>query len=291
MRIAAYDIGGTALKMGVLNEKGEILAQEKTAVPNFSGEHILASIQAWLASHSECDGIALSVPGYVDPWTGFITMGGSLRDFDGFALQAWLQNKTGLPVSVENDANCALLAERWLGNAQTMRDFLMMTIGTGIGGALFCNGELVRGHRFRAGEFGYLLSERPGAGRLNSYTMNENCTLAVLRRRYSLISDRPLETVTGEEIFAGYDQGNKICVRLVTQFYQDLCSGIYNLAHLFDPECVFLGGGITERPGFIDEIKAHLAWYGLTVPVARASHGNSAGLTGAVYHYLNSRHK
>ncbi|WP_380180905.1 ROK family protein [Kalamiella sp. sgz302252] len=289
MKIAAYDIGGTSLKMGVVTEQGNIVAQDKSAIPHFSGEHILSAILAWLANHQGCEGVALSVPGYVDPWTGFVTMGGSIRDFDGFALKTWLQDKTGLPVSVENDANCALLAERWLGQAQTMRNFLMMTIGTGIGGALFCNGELVRGHRFRAGEFGYLLSERAGAGRLNSYTMNENCTLAVLRRRYSVIADKPLAEVTGEEIFALYDQGDKICQRLVNQFFQDLCSGIYNLAHLFDPECLFLGGGITERPAFIDEIRSHLAWYGLSVTIAGASHGNSAGLTGAVYHYLHSQ--
>jgi len=289
VNIAAYDIGGTSLKMGVLSEQGEIVARSQTPIPDFSGEHILSAILAWLESHPECEGLALSVPGYVDPWTGFVTMGGSIRDFDGFALQKWLRDKTGLPVTVENDANCALLAERWLGKAQEMDNFLMMTVGTGIGGAIFCNGTLVRGHRFRAGEFGYLLSERAGSGRLNSYTMNENCTLAVLRRRYALMVDRPPEEVSGEEVFARYDRGDKICARLVDQFYQDLCSGIYNLAHLFDPECLFLGGGITERPEFIAEIKAHLAWYNLPIAVAGAHHGNSAGLTGAVYHYLTSQ--
>lgn len=287
MKIAAYDIGGTSLKMGVVSDKGDIIAKDKCVIPNFSGDYILTAILNWLEAHTECEGVALSVPGYVNPHSGFITMGGSLRDFDNFALQEWLQTKTGLPVSVENDANCALLAERWLGKAQTMRNFLMMTIGTGIGGAIFCNGALAHGHRFRAGEFGYMLSERAGAARLNSYTMNENCTLAVLRRRYAFIMDKNPDEVSGEEIFEEYDRGNKICERLVNQFYQDLCSGIYNLAHLFDPECLFLGGGITERPVFIDELKQHLQWYGLTIDVVGAHHGNSAGLLGAVYHYLN----
>ena len=118
--------------------------------------------------------------------SGYIAMGGAIRDFDRFAIGQWLRDKTSLPVSVENDANCALLAERWLGKAQEMSDFLMMTIGTGIGGAIFCNNALVRGRQRRAGEFGSLLTSRPGSDSVLNYTMNTTCTMRVLTRNYSL---------------------------------------------------------------------------------------------------------
>ncbi|MDV5139761.1 MULTISPECIES: ROK family protein [Yersiniaceae] len=287
MKIAAFDIGGTSLKMGVVSSQGDILHKDKKEIPHRSGEAILAAILGWLKQHPGCEGIAISVPGYINPHSGFITMGGAIRDFDHFDITGWLGNKTGLPVSAENDANCALLAERWLGSAGQMDNVLMMTIGTGIGGAIFCNGALVSGHRFRAGEFGYILSERPGSDRLMKSTMNETCTLTVLRRRYAGHVGKNPEEVTGEEIFGLYDQGDITCQRLVNQFMQDICSGIHNLAHIFDPECIFLGGGITERPQFLEEIKQHLAWYRLSVDVRSARHGNSAGLLGAVRHYLD----
>lgn len=286
MPIAAFDIGGTSLKRGQVTEQGEILQQNHQPIPHCSGEAILSGILDGVRQYHGSTGIAISAPGYINPETGFITMGGAIRDFDGFPLQAWLEDKTGLRVTVENDANCALLAERWLGAARAMDNFLMMTIGTGIGGAIFCNGALVGGQRNRAGEFGYMLSERPGTDRLMKSTMNETCTLTVLRRRYADFVGRALEEVSGEEIFAQYDSGDAICTRLVEQFMQDICSGIHNLAHIFDPECIFLGGGITERPQFIDEIKRHLQWYQLPVAIKRAQHGNSAGLIGAVYHHL-----
>ncbi len=289
MKIAAFDIGGTSLKMGIVSDRGDILHKGKLDIPGFSGEVIRAGILDWLAQHSECEGVAISAPGYINPNSGFIAMGGAIRDFDEFDLRAWLHNETGLPVTVQNDANCALLAEHWLGKAKNMSNFLMMTIGTGIGGAIFCNGALVNGHRFRAGEFGYMLSERPGTDRVMRYSMNQICTLSVLRQRYALQVGKSIEEVTGEEIFDRYDNHDKLCERLVNQFMQDICSGIYNLAHIFDPECIFLGGGITERPGFISELKQHLQWYGLSVDIESARHGNSAGMLGAVWHYLSQR--
>jgi beta-glucoside kinase len=94
---------------------------------------------AWIAAHPACEGVAISAPGYVNPHTGFIEMGGAIRKFDNFAIKRWLEQQTGLPVAIENDANCVLLAERWQGKAAEMSDFLVLTIGTGIGGAIFCN--------------------------------------------------------------------------------------------------------------------------------------------------------
>ncbi|AUX93195.1 ROK family protein [Mixta gaviniae] len=289
MKIAAFDIGGTSLKMGVVSDTGEMLSSDKKAIANHSGEEILDGITAWLQKNSDCAGVAVSIPGYVDPESGYIAMGGAIRDFDRFAIGQWLRDKTSLPVSVENDANCALLAERWLGKAQEMSDFLMMTIGTGIGGAIFCNNALVRGRQSRAGEFGSLLTSRPGSDSVLNYTMNTTCTMRVLRHNYSLHTGRPQEEISGEEIFERYDNSDPICHRLVTTFYQDLCAGIYNLSHVFNPECLFLGGGITARKNFLDEIHHHLAWFNVDTKVAIATYGNDSGMLGAVKHFLQQQ--
>lgn len=285
MKMAAFDIGGTALKMGVMTPEGTLLEKGKQTIDDSDGEQILHAMLDWIAKHPECEGIAISTPGYVNPHTGFIEMGGAIRRFDNFAISTWLHEKTSLPVAVENDANCVLLAERWQGKAAEMANFLVLTIGTGIGGAIFCNSQLVHGARFRAGEFGYMLTARPGRRDVRRYTMNDNCTLRTLRYSYAVHAGKALEEVTGEEIFDLYDAGDVVCERLVGEFFNDLGSGLYNLVNLFDPQTILVGGGIVERPGFLALLRRHLAWFNIDAYVDTVSHGNDAGLIGAVYHF------
>ena len=285
MKIAAFDIGGTALKMGVMTRVGRLLESAKQSINDSDGDHILQVMLLWLAAHPSCEGVAISAPGYVDPHSGFITMGGAIRRFDNFAMKAWLEARTGLPVSVENDANCVLLAERWQGKAAEMANFLVLTIGTGIGGAIYCHHQLVHGARFRAGEFGYMLTERADSRRVARHSMNENCTLRTLRKRYADCHGLALYDVTGEAIFDGYDAGDAACRRLVDDFLNGIATGLYNLANVFDPQTIFIGGGIAERPGFMDLLRTHLAWFGIADIADVVSHGNRAGLIGAVYHF------
>jgi len=285
MKIASFDIGGTALKMGVMTSEGQLLVKGKQTINDSNGEQILQAMLSWVALHPECEGIAISAPGYVNPHTGFIEMGGAIRQFDNFAIKAWLEEQTQLPVAIENDANCVLLAERWQGKAADMSDFLVLTIGTGIGGAIFCNNRLVHGARFRAGEFGYMLTERPGPRDVRRYSMNENCTLRTLRQNYSDYTGKALEEVTGEEIFDRFDAGDAACQRMVSEFLNNLGIGLYNLVNLFDPQKILVGGGIVERPGFLALLRQHLTWFTIDEHIDAVSHGNDAGLIGAVYHF------
>lgn len=285
MVIAAFDIGGTALKMGIIASTGELLEKGKQPIRDSDGEQILQAMLAWIAAHPECEGVAISAPGYVNPHTGYIEMGGAIRRFDNFAIKTWLEQRTRLPVAIENDANCVLLAERWQGKAANISDFLVLTIGTGIGGAIFCNDRLVHGASFRAGEFGYMQTQRPGTRDVRRYSMNENCTLRILRQRYADHFGKTLEEVTGEEIFDRYDRGDATCHRLVAEFFNGLGTGLYNLVNVFDPQTILIGGGIVERPGFLPLLREHLAWFGIADYIDTVSHGNDAGLIGAVYHF------
>jgi len=289
MKIAAFDIGGTALKMGVVTSAGQILEKGKVAINDSDGEQILQAILHWVAAHPQCQGIAISAPGYVNPHSGFIEMGGAIRRFDNFSIQSWLLDNTQLPVAIENDANCVLLAERWHGKAAGMTNCLVMTIGTGIGGAIFCNNQLVHGARFRAGEFGYMVTERPGPRDIRRYTMNETCTLRILRQHYADYTGLALNAVSGEDVFSLYEAGDPVCQRLVSGFLNNLATGLYNLVNLFDPQTIFIGGGIVERPGFLTLLREHLTWFGIDQYIDAVSHGNDAGLIGAVYHF-NQQH-
>ncbi|WP_312952164.1 beta-glucoside kinase BglK [Superficieibacter sp.] len=285
MNIAAFDIGGTALKMGVVTSAGELRVKGKETINHSDGDQILQAMQTWIAAHPECEGVAISAPGYINPHTGFIEKGGAIHKFDDFAIKAWLEARTRLPVAIENDANCVLLAERWQGKAAELTNFLVMTIGTGIGGAVFCNNQLLHGAHFRGGEFGYMFTERPGPRDVTRYTMNSTCTLRVLRCRYAEHVGKALEEVSGEEIFDRFDAGDAVCQRLVGEFFNGLGAGLYNLVNVFDPQVILLGGGIVERPGFLQLMRDQMAWFGIKNQIDTVSSGNDAGLIGAVWHF------
>ena len=173
---------------------------------------------SWLAAHPSCEGIAISAPGYIDPHSGFITMGGAIRRFDNFAMKSWLETRTGLPVSVENDANCAAgraLAGQSGGDGQFSGAHYRYWHRWGD----FLPTPADQRARFRAGEFGYMLTDRPGGRDPRRYSMNENCTLRVLRHRYAQHIGAPLDSVTGELIFDRYDAGDPVCQRLVAEFF------------------------------------------------------------------------
>lgn len=286
MNIAAFDIGGTSLKMGVVDDRGNILTQESADISHNARDKILEEIVGWLEKNPGCEGIAVSTPGYIDPDKGFIEMGGTIRDFDQFHLSQWLTEKTSLPATVENDAHCALLAEYWLGKAKKLNDFLMLTIGTGLGGAAFCNGALIRGGRNRAGEFGCLLTSRPTSSDIERHTMSQSCTMTALRENYSQLTDRPVDDVSGKDVFDACDRHEKMAQQVVEKFYQDLAACLYNLFSVFDPQMIFIGGGITAREPFLEELAEQLAKYQIDIRIDAATYGNDSGMLGATWNFL-----
>lgn len=286
MNIAAFDIGGTSLKMGVVDDRGNILTQESADISHNARDKILEEIVGWLEKNPGCEGIAVSTPGYIDPDKGFIEMGGTIRDFDQFHLSQWLTEKTALPATVENDAHCALLAEYWLGKAKKLNDFLMLTIGTGLGGAAFCNGALIRGGRNRAGEFGCLLTSRPTSSDIERHTMSQSCTMTALRENYSQLTDRPVDDVSGKDVFDACDRQEKMAQQVVEKFYRDLAACLYNLFSVFDPQMIFIGGGITAREPFLEELAEQLAKYQIDIRIDAATYGNDSGMLGATWNFL-----
>lgn len=286
MNIAAFDIGGTSLKMGVVDDWGNILTQESADISHNARDKILEEIVGWLEKNPGCEGIAVSTPGYIDPDKGFIEMGGTIRDFDQFHLSQWLTEKTSLPATVENDAHCALLAEYWLGKAKKLNDFLMLTIGTGLGGAAFCNGALIRGGRNRAGEFGCLLTSLPTSSDIERHTMSQSCTMTALRENYSQLTDRPVDDVSGKDVFDACDRQEKMAQQVVEKFYRDLAACLYNLFSVFDPQMIFIGGGITAREPFLEELAEQLAKYQIDIRIDAATYGNDSGMLGATWNFL-----
>jgi len=286
------DIGGTNIKYGLLDEQGTILNKGRVKTSE-EGEDIIANIQTIVKKYVadyEITAVGVSAPGSIRD-DGYMITGGAIKDFYGINLKELLEEKIGLPVALENDANCAALAELWLGSGKGKKHFLFAGIGTAVGGAIVINGQLFKGANFNAGEFGYLIvdSINNGNTRLSTLSLNGSVGHGIVDK-YEASNDK--KGLSGEEIYTLSKTGEELAVKVVDDFYHALAKGIFNLALAFDPEIVLIGGAISEDEDFIirlqkeidDLQKGHRDMGAVKVAKVKPCHFlNDAGIVGAVY--------
>lgn len=286
---AVFDIGGTEVKYAKLSEDGEFLHKGSFLTERDNGQLILDHMLDVIAQYDELKGIAISAPGFVNAYTGFIEKGGAITDFDGFNIKEYLESKTGIHVSVENDVNCVALAEKWKGKAQNLEHFLCLTIGTGIGGAIVLGNKLYRGASFAAGEFGYMITHGLKGQSIDKSALSSTASVYGLRKRYAEIKDIPVKNVSGKDIFEAADQGDEAAISEIESFYDHLSTGIYNLYYMFNPEKILIGGGISSRSDLVTEVRqrVHKLNDYINESVIDICHfKNEAGLIGSLYHHL-----
>ncbi|MBM6614284.1 ROK family protein [Desemzia sp. RIT804] len=288
MDVICFDVGGTYIKYALLSQNGEILQQAKIATPyQVEGfQKVIADVVDELSNGRRLAAVGISMPGYINPHTGYAERAGALEYLDNRNLIDLLSEKITLPIYIENDANCAALAERYSGNAQGAENFVVMTIGTGIGTAFYLNGGLYRGANFKAGEYGH--------SRIN-YQMKPNDTLhdifttRILVKRYKeLMGINHTVLVNGEEVFETA-KNNPDVESLVQNWVQWLCVGIYNLACTFNPEKILIGGGISANPELLPRIQQQMdlvdeRWTtDFHTVIEPCKYRNNAGILGAFY--------
>jgi beta-glucoside kinase len=285
-----FDIGGTTVKFSVMDKQANVVESSSCPTPN-QGEGQIFKLIIEIANNYKrkwkLNGIALSVPGAVDVESGYVHFAGQVTDFIGKSIKEELA-EIGLPIELENDANCATLAEKWKGNAQECMSFICLTIGTGIGGGIYLDGLLKRGKNGMAGEVGLMI--------LNTTepldTLIETRTFSRLGSTWNLINRVNLKTgkkLSGEEIFDGYYSKDKMIEREVESFFDAIGIGTANLIHTLAPEKILFGGGISEQPGFADHIKERLKkirpeTLDIT-EIGVCKFKNLAGQIGALYHF------
>lgn len=293
-----FDIGGTAIKYGIIDGEGNILEKEKLAtVDDFS--IICTSLLEIILEKKESynlKGIGISAPGIIRQ-DGHMITAGAIRSLYGKNLKTELEKTANLPVYVENDANSVAIAEKWIGNAQSMKNYLCIVIGTGIGGGIVIENDVYRGAHGMAGEFGWMLIDQlPNQGNLEAVSGNLRAsTVNGLVRIYNESCKQDSKIVEAREIFSLAEQGDSYARKITTQFYKDLSVILINLISLFDPEAILIGGGISENKYFLDNLKKTLLEletrhepinYLLKktiAPVITTKLKNDAGLIGAVY--------
>ena len=292
---ACLDLGGTSIKVAVSDDQGH-LEHIQTLNISHSFDELMSIIVEWIEEMKTLypiEGVAMSAPGAVDSQTGIIGGASALPCIHGPNWKEIIQDKTGLSLSIENDANCAALAEAFNGKGKDYQDIMFVVCGTGIGGAIIKNGQIHHGKHLFGGEVGFMLMEEKD-GRYCNWSEVAS-TMSFVRKIRSYYQD---DSWTGERIFEAAQAGDEKCQEVIDTFYKNLAKGIFNLQHIYDPEIILLGGAISNREDFIPSIEAKLKDIQKTISfttlmphIDTCTHKKDANLVGALANYLMEHHK
>ncbi|MBP3893050.1 MAG: ROK family protein [Atopobiaceae bacterium] len=294
----AIDVGVTHIEWGLVSS--DLTMLERGSVPSVCTSvaelvDALSAIVEGLADRAAC--VCVSVPGIVDPADsqGTIVGGGRLAYLDGVPLGAELSLSCGLPVSIENNGKAFALGEYAAGALRGSRVGVVLAIGTGIGGGIVVDGRVLRGAHSFAGEFSFV-RHTPILGEFRSRdAMAGLCSWQGLRR--SILAAKGLEdddSIDGHQLFAWVNEGDDAALRGLHEYAKDLCTWIFNLQCIVDPDVVAIGGGISVQPALLEalHISMRSMMADLQLPqvpkpnIVLAERGEDAKLLGAVYAML-----
>lgn len=296
MYYIVFDIGGTSIKYSLMNENGEMVTSESTETPEQGygkTQKLLVDIIDNYKKDYKLDGVAMSVPGGIED-DGYIHFMGQVTDLQDMYLNKYIKEHTGLDCTYDNDVNCVAMAEKYMGNAVDNKNFVCITIGTGIGGGVFINNQLYRGYRGMAGEFGINILEH----RISELEDMEYRTFSRLGSTYNLISRvNKLKNMNldGKQVFELAEKGDEEVQKLIEDFYFALAIGIYNISYSFAPEKVLIGGGLSVRNDLIENIESKLKLLNKDilefVKIDTCKFQNESGKIGALYNFLTKNRK
>ena len=303
------DLGGTNIKGGVCDQDAMLLTRHMIATEAEQGfEHVLGRMTALVdellrqagLTKAQIAGVGVGAPGPISHKTGTILQAPNLPGFVNIPMRDRVAQATGLPVVLENDANAAAFGEFAAGAGRNVRDMVMLTLGTGIGGGIILDGKLWRGTFDNAGEIGHMVIVPGGQpcpcgqlGCLERYA-SANAVAERLREAVEAGEDSVLRSrVEARQPFDARDvlqamvRGDALAARIWDQtcYYLALC--VVNIRHLFNPELVVLAGGLTNAGAqLLDPLRAHferLSWkIAPDAPrIAPATLGTDAGTIGA----------
>ena len=259
MKVMVFDVGGTGIKYSVMDEQLNRTDTGSTPTPADSQEHFLNTLrEIYLPHKDEVDGIALSLPGFIDAEQGVVKGGGalSLAYNGGTPVGPRLAEACGCRVWIENDGKAAAIAELERGVLKGCRNAAVFIIGTGVGGGIIANGQLVRGVHFTAGEYSFV-NTNAEAWDAPDQNMACQCSTSNLlkwyRARKALPEDAPLN---GRSFFAAANAGEPEALEVLERFCKMVAVQIYNLTVLLDVEKVAIGGGISKQPLLLESLRS-----------------------------------
>ena len=312
--LVGVDIGGTTTKIALVQNHGEIV--EKWEIPTdnenqgkYITNHISNSIKQKLVEHqmdiNHLKGVGVGAPGPANIETGMIENTPNLAWHDHYPLREILEKDIGLPVMINNDANCAALGEMWKGAGEGAKDLVCVTLGTGVGGGVIANGEIVQGVRGAAGEIGHIISIPKGGAPCNcgktgcletiasatgivrlameriNNPSNRHSALAILYREKGRI--------TAENVVDLARVGDMIAQDVLNDVSFHLGFALANIVNTLNPHKLIIGGGVSKAGDILlKPLKDYVQKFSFP-PIATSTElvlaklGNNAGVIGAAW--------
>lgn len=299
----AIDLGGTQLRAAIIDKNGRVIRRHASATPATAGAGaVVAAIAA--AAHEVCTNISradifgagVSSPGPIDTESGTALRVPTIAGFENFPLRGALEDALGQNVWLENDGIAAATGEWKRGAGKGLRSLVYVTVSTGIGGGVIADGRVLHGYHGLAGHVGHLSIDHRG---LRCACGNTGCweayaagpafaararIAAEAAPRSSLHADA--ETLQPADVFAAAGSGDELATTLIEEEARLLGIGITTLTHLFSPERVIIGGGLSNafdqlHPGISAYVKVNAMPAFRDVEIVRAGLGDDSGLIGA----------
>lgn len=304
-----FDIGGTRVKGGIVDEEGKLLVFDSiptdpaTIVADLAGFVKQLLSKAGLTADS-VEGIGMGIPGMIDSEKGFVIFAGNL-DWKNFPIAYELSALTGMKVKITNDANAAALGEARFGAGKDYTDSILVTLGTGVGGGIVIGGKLFAGRHSQGAEIGHMVIDRGGlkctCGRRGCFEVYASATALIRDTRHAMREnldsemwqDYTPETADGLTAFS-HAATDKTAAKVVDNYENYLACGLANLANIFRPDVIMLGGGISNQGDNLTkplqkkmDSELFAQGLGVGVPIVAASLGNRAGVLGAAAYAMD----
>ncbi|WP_431798844.1 ROK family glucokinase [Halobacillus andaensis] len=298
------DIGGTTIKLAVISTEGKIYKKwEIHTDTSEQGKNITRDINIAINDtlkelnihKSSILGIGAGAPGFVDTKTGYINEAINIgwKHFD-FGIE--LKELTGLPVWVDNDANLAALGENWLGAGRGVENLIAVTLGTGVGGGIIANGDILNGANGTAAEIGHMTMKTAGGAPCNcgrsGCLETETSATAIVRKAKEALGHHSssqladLSSITAKDVFEAANNGDETAAKVLDEVIDTLGLALANLTVTINPDKIVLGGGVSKAGDqLLDPLRAAYKKYALpraaeACTFELAELGNDAGVIG-----------
>ena len=306
------DLGGTNIVSGVVDENYNIIAKAKlkTNCPR-SAQEIIADMAKTVTlalekagiDISQVDSVGVGDPGSIEPKNGIVLYSNNI-DFNNVELGKILSNLLGKPIFVENDANAAAYGEYLAGAGKGTENFVMITLGTGVGGGIIIDGKLFVGSNYSGGELGHTVIVEDGeectCGRKGCWEAYASATALIRQTKEQMLADRDsimwqlcegnIEKANGLTAFDAMRAGDASGKQVVDKYINHIATGIVNLVNIFQPDVLCIGGGICNEGEVLTapiEKKLRVEDYARNVDkkaqIKIATLGNDAGIIGAAF--------
>ena len=286
-KVIGIDLGGTKIKACLIDRDGNILDSNSIDTEAKKGrEVVLNNIKKAIygMDYKQAIAVGIGTPGFIDSENGIVTFAGNIDGWSGLNLKKAVEEFVELPVFVENDANIALLAEKWIGSCKDSSNIVMITLGTGVGGAVYNEkGGLLSGAHFQGAELGHMILHPNGDyctcgqyGCVEAY-----CAGTALGKNYKQLTG---EDLTGEQILARVDR-DPAAKEVLNNYQENLAHFLTSLRNIFDPEVIVVGGGVIHSKdiwwdGMIEKFN-DICNNTINISVIPAKFLNDSGVIGA----------